>query len=396
MKCFPAEAFFVYIRLMKITFLKSSILTVLFSMTMNAFSQDHGGRYHYLLIGTYTKTQNKGIFVYKFDTKTGKLSLASNTEGIKNPSFLTLNNNATKLYSVSEGTTGQVSAFDFDNKTGKLTLINSQETKSAGPCHVTLTADNKFLISANYSGGSLSVFPVLNDGSLAPLTQLVQHVGSSIDPKGRQKSAHAHSSVNSPDGTHVYAADLGADKIFGYEYVPTAVEPLKAAEQAFVKTEPGSGPRHFTFNKRGDLIYSVEELSGTVAVYTYKNKTLTEIQRVNMNTADFNGVNGAADIHLSNDGKFLYATNRGTADEIVIFSVDNKSGKIERIGSQSTMGKHPRNFAIDPSDKFLLIANQNTDNIFVFSRNTKTGLLKYTGESLSLGAPVCLKFTPVK
>lgn len=389
------EAFSFYIRFMKIILLKCFMLTILSSLTQDAFSQNNG-RYHYLVVGTYTKTQNKGIFVYKFDTKTGKLSFVSNTEGIKNPSFLTLNSNATKLYSVSEGTTGQVSAFDFDNKTGKLTLINSQETKSAGPCHVTLTTDNKFLISANYSGGSLSVFPVLNDGSLAPLTQLAQHIGSSIDPKGRQKSAHAHSTANSPDGTHVYAADLGVDKIFGYTYDPTASEPLKAAEQAFVKTEPGSGPRHFTFNKKGDLVYVVEELSGTVSAYSYKNKTLTEIQKVNMNTDDFKGVNGAADIHLSKDGKFLYATNRGTADEIVIFSVDNQSGKITRIGSKSTMGKHPRNFAIDPSDKFLLVANQNTDNIFVFSRNAKTGLLTYSGESLSLGAPVCLKFTSIK
>ncbi len=369
------------------------MLTILFSLTHKAFAQDNG-RYHYLIVGTYTKTQNKGFFVYKFDTKTGKLSFESNTEGIKNPSFVTLNNQATKLYSVSEGTTGQVSAFDFDNKSGKLTFINSQETKSPGPCHVTLTKDNKFLISANYSGGSLSVFPVLNDGSLAPLVQLVQHTGSSIDPNGRQKSAHAHSTTNSPDGSYLYAADLGTDKIFGYRYNASANEPLQPAEQTFVTAKPGSGPRHFTFNKKGDLVYSVEELSGTVAVYTYINEALTEIQRVNMNTEDFKGENGAADIHLSRDGKFLYATNRGTVDEIVIFSVDSKSGKITRIGSQSSMGKHPRNFAIDPSDKFLLVANQHTDNIVVFERNQKTGLLTPTGETLTVGAPVCLKFTP--
>ena len=372
------------------------MLTLFFSLSLNAFSQNNGGRFHYLLIGTYTKTQDKGIFVYKFDTQTGKLSFESSTEGIKNPSFLTLNNNATKLYSVSEGTTGQVSAFDFDNKTGKLKLINNQETKSAGPCHVNLTADNKFLVSANYSGGSLSIFPVLNDGSLAPLAQLIQHVGSSVDPKGRQKTAHAHSSANSPDGKHLYSADLGADKIFTYQYNPAASEPFKAADQAFVEAQPGSGPRHFTFNEKGNLVYSVEELSGTVAVYSYKNKILSEIQRVNMNAEGFQGENGAADIHLSKDGKFLYATNRGTANEIVIFKVDSKSGTIKRVGAQSTMGKHPRNFAIDPSGKFLLVANQHTDNIVVFSRNAKTGLLKPIGESLSLGAPVCLKFTPAK
>lgn len=379
---------------MKKIFLKTIIANLFLMLSLNAMAQIN--RYHFLLIGTYTKTQNKGIFVYKFDTKTGKSTFVSNTEGVKNPSFLTLNNDATKLYSVSEGTSGQVSAFNFDNKTGKISLINSQETTSPGPCHVNLTKDNKFLITSNYSGGSLSVFPVLGDGSLSPITQLIQHTGSSIDTKGRQKSAHAHSSNNSPDGNYLYAADLGTDKIFGYKYNASANSPLQPAEQPYISTQPGTGPRHFTFNKKGNLVYSVEELSGTVAVYSYENNKLTEIQRISMNTDDFKGENGAADIHLSHDQKFLYATNRGTADEIVIFSVDKVSGKIKRIGVQSTLGNHPRNFAIDPSDKFILIANQNTDDIFIFARNTKTGLLKATGEKLSIGAPVCLKFTPVK
>lgn len=379
---------------MKITFLKTIVVSLLLSLSLKAVAQNN--RYQHLLIGTYTKSQNKGIFVYRFDTKTGKSTLVSNTEGVKNPSFLTLNNDATKLYSVSEGTSGEVSSFNFDNKTGRISLINSQETTSPGPCHVNLTKDNKFLISSNYSGGSLSVFPVLEDGSLAPITQLVQHTGSSLDPKGRQKSAHAHSSNNSPDGSYLHAADLGVDKIYGYKYEASSNQPLKPAEQPFVSAQPGSGPRHFTFNKKGNLLYSVEELSGTVAVYTYENNKLTEIQRISMNAEDFKGENGAADIHLSQDQKFLYATNRGTADEIVIFNVDKTSGKIKRVGAQSTMGKHPRNFVIDPSDKFVLVANQNTDDIFVFERNTKTGLLKYTGEKLSIGAPVCLRFTPVK
>lgn len=392
----PFGSIFFYISFMKTILFRSLIIILLFSLSLDTFSQNKTQRYQHLLIGTYTKSQDKGIFVYKFDTKTGKLSFESNTESVKNPSFLTLNNDATKVYSVSEGRSGQVSSFNFDNKTGKISFINSQETKSPGPCYVNLTKDNKYLVTANYSGGSISVFPVLEDGSLSPISQLIQHTGSSIDVKGRQKTAHAHSVTNSPNGNFLYAADLGADKIFAYNYDATATEPFKAAEQAFIKTVPGSGPRHFTFNKKGDLIYSVEELSGTVSVYSYKENKLSEIQRINMNAPDFKGENGAADIHLSNDGKFLYATNRGTANEIVIFSVNASSGKITRIAAESSMGKHPRNFAIDPSDKFLLIANQDTDNILVFSRNAKTGLLKYTGESLSIGAPVCLKFTPVK
>ena len=189
------------------------------------------------------------------------------------------------------------------------------------------------------------------------------------------------------------SADLGVDKVFQYTYNSNnSAEPLQPSKQAFVDMPAGNGPRHITFNKKGNLVYVIGELDATISVYNYINNELSPIQRIDMNESGFTGTNGAADLHLSHDGKFLYATNRGSANEIVIFKVNDKDGKLTKIGSTSSLGKAPRNFAIDPTDKFLLVAHQDSDDIFVFERNQNTGLLKYTGTKLELGSPVCLIF----
>lgn len=388
-------AFFVrLVPMIKIVF-KPVILLISLVSSLNNFAQEKKQRYYHLLIGTYTKTQNKGIFVYAFDSKTGKLSHKSNTENIVNPSFLTINKAQNKVYSVSEGSTAQASSFDFDSKTGTLKLINSEGATSPGACYISLTADEKHVLTANYGGGSISIFPVNENGSIAPIVQLIKHKGSSIN-LSRQKSAHAHSIMNSPDGKYMYSADLGTDKLYAYKLTSDESKPLTAAKQEFVKTKAGSGPRHFTFSKNGKYLYLVGELDGSVTAYNYRDNQLEEFQYTSLNTENFKGTNGAADIHLSQDGKFLYVTNRGSVNEIVIFSVDQKTGILDRLGSQSTMGKTPRNFAIDPTDKFLLVANQDSNDIYVFKRNKKTGMLTYTGNSLNIGAPVCLLFTPIK
>lgn len=354
-------------------------------------------RYFHLIIGTYTKTQDKGLFVYKFDSETGILTFESATEGIKNPSYLAISDDGKKVYSVNESGTerkGGVSAFNFDAKTGKLAFINEQETIGAGPCYISISKDNKFIFTANYSGGNMSVLPLAEDGKIEKLTQLIQHEGSSVN-QSRQKEPHAHSAIFSPDGKTLYSADLGTDKLYAYQYNSKNTKPLTDANQAFIKAEAGYGPRHFDFNKKGNKVYLVAELTGMVSVFDRDKKGLKNIQNISMNTADFKGTNGAADIHLSNDGKFLYATNRGSVNEIVIFKVDEKTGLLERIGAQSTLGKTPRNFMIDPTDNFLLVANQNSDDVFVFKRDKSTGMLTYINEKISLGSPVCLKMTPV-
>lgn len=370
-------------------------MSAFFCLPVLGFSQAVPKEYH-LIIGTYTKTQTNGLFVYKFDASTGKLSFESKTEGVVNPSYFAVNDEATKVYSVSEASGNQsgLSAFNFDAKKGVLSFINSQPTTSPGPCHVTLSKDSKFAFSANYGGGSLSVFLINADGSLAPVSQLIKHTGSSINEK-RQQAPHVHSTNFSPDGSILYVADLGIDFVKAYKYNGKEKQPLKAEETSDVKIEPGFGPRHFTFNKKGDKLYVMSEMKAYVSVFDYKDNKATLIQEINTDATDFKGEDGGADIHLSNDGKFLYTTNRGTANEIGIFKVE-KNGKLTKVGNVSTKGNGPRNFTIDPTDNFLLVGHQYTDDIFVFSRDKKTGLLSYTGEMLKVGSPVCLKFVEVK
>lgn len=358
------------------------------------FAQNKNNRYQHLIIGTYTKTQDNGLFVYKFDTKTGKLDFESKTEGIKNPSYLAISKSGNNVYAVGEGVKSSAYAFNFDNKNGELTLINAQETIGKGPCYVTISNDEKFIVTANYGGGSVSVLPINSDKSLGQLAQLIQHTGSSVN-KNRQSAPHAHSAMFSNDGEKVYVTDLGVDKLFVYSYDSSGKKPLIWENDKVIKIQDGLGPRHFTFNKAENKLHVLNELFATITVFEKNNNDFKQLQYVNLNDANFKGENGAADIHFSNDGKFLYATNRGSVNEIVIFKVDQKNGELTKIGKQSTLGKTPRNFMIDPSDNFLLVANQNSDDIYVFKRNKKTGMLTYTNEMLKIGSPVCLKMTPV-
>jgi 6-phosphogluconolactonase len=371
------------------------LFLIIFIPFISTAQKSKGARYYHLIIGTYTKTQDNGLFVYKFDSQNGKLTFESAAEGIKNPSYLAISDNGNKVYSVNESGNdrkGGVSSFNFDKKTGKLSFLNDQDTKGAGPCYISISKDNKFIFTANYAGGNISVLPLKSDGSIGELAQLIQHEGSSTN-QSRQKEPHAHSAIFSPSGNILYSADLGTDKLYAYKYQPNAAQPLSNAIEPFTKIESGFGPRHFTFNQQANRIYLVSELTAMISVFDYENESLKNIQNISMNADDFKGVNGAADIHLSNDGKFLYATNRGSVDEIVIFKVDKNNGKLERIGSESTKGKTPRNFMIDPTNQFLLVANQNSDDIYVFKRNKKTGLLNYINEKITIGNPVCLKMT---
>lgn len=368
-----------------------------FSVSFNTFAQENS-RYFHLIIGTYTKTQDKGIFVYKFDSQTGDLSFESATEGIQNPSYLIIRDDAKKVYAVNESDTdrkGAVSAFNFDAKSGKLQFINKEETHGDAPCYITLSADNHFVFTANYTGGNISVLPIKSDGALGEVSQIIQHKGSSINPN-RQNEPHVHSVNFSPDGTILYSADLGTDKIYGYPYDASEKQPLNSNEKAEVAVTPGFGPRHFVFNKKGDKMYLVSEMAANITVFNHQKNTLKPIQMINLMGNDFKGINGAAAVHFSQDGKFLYATNRGTANKIVVFKVDEKTGKLTKVGETSTLGEMPRDFIIDPTDHFLLIAHQNSNDIFVFKRDQKTGLLTSINKKIELGSPVCLKMTAVE
>ncbi|MFE3866688.1 lactonase family protein [Flavobacterium sp. LS2P90] len=343
-----------------------------------------------LIIGTYTNScESKGIYVYEFDSKTGDFSFKNATANVINPSYLTVSQENDYVYSVNEnGVESTVSSFKYNASSGKLNFINKQSSKGADPCYI--INDDKNVIVANYSGGNISVFGKNNDGSISEAKQIVQHYGKGINAK-RQKGPHVHMVHFSPDKKFVLSNDLGNDKVYSYQYNPNATnEILKIKDSISVKS--GSGPRHLTFSKDGKFVYLLQELDGALTVFSYSNGILKKIDETTILAKDFKGTFGSADIHISHDGKFLYASNRGEANTITIFKI-LKNGKLLLKGQASTLGKGPRNFAIDPSGKFLLVAHQYTNDVVIFKRNKTTGALADTGKRINLCSPVCLVFT---
>ena len=350
----------------------------------------------YLLVGTYTSGKSEGIYVYSFNEKNASADLIS-TAKIKNPSYLAVSPDKKTVYSVVEtaDTTdgvvgGGVTAFSFDADNGKLTAMNTQASGGTNPCYVSVTKSGKWVFVANYSSGTLSEFPVTTDGNIGAASQTIAHTGTGPN-KDRQEGPHVHSTVLSPDNNYLFVPNLGIDKVMIY-HVNGATGKLTPAPQPFVATAPGSGPRHFDFAPNKRFAYLMEEMSGDVVAYSYNNGALKKLQTISSIPHNFKGDVGAADIHVSPDGKFLYCSNRGDGNTITIFSINQQTGKLKVAGHQSTLGKTPRNFNFDPSGNFLLAANQNSDNIVIFKINKKTGLLTDTGKRIEVPNPVCVKW----
>lgn len=349
---------------------------------------------HILYVGTYTKGMANGIFVYSFNDQSGKLVDRKMPVVSNNPSFLTISADKTFLYAVGEvddpdkDHSGGVSSYRIEPD-GKLSFINHVQTNGANPCHVCISPDGKKLVASNYTGGNLSFFNVMPDGSLSPLVQKVQHTGSGPFPL-RQTEPHAHSARFDPSGKFLYAADLGIDELKIYK-VGTGDNPLTPAEQPFLKLAPGAGPRHFDFSSDGRFIYVINELSSTITVFMKYGGEWKSIQTIRSVPKEFSGESWCADIHLSADGRFVYGSNRGH-NSISVFKRDKVSGKLERIESVPVEGNWPRNFTIDPSGMFLLVANQKSNDITVFNIDEITGKLHYTGIKVPCESPVCLQF----
>lgn len=344
-----------------------------------------------LLIGTYTSTgKSEGIYNYNFNTYSGVTRLKTVTKGINNPSYLALSPDKKFVYSVSEfGEKSGVAAYAYNRYAGKLTPLNSKESHGADPCYV--TADQKHVIIANYSGGSIAVYGRNADGSLTDAKQVLQHTGKSIDTQKRQESAHVHMVQFTPDKKYLISNDLGEDLTYIYNYNPAAERNVLSIKTV-VKTNAGTGPRHITFSPNGKFAYLVHEFNGKISAFSYANGNLKLIQEIATSPADFKGKIDAADIHVSPDGKFLYSSNRGDANTINVFSI-LPTGKLVSVSSVKSLGKGPRNFVIDPSGKFLLVGNQMSNEVVIFKRNKITGALTDSGKRIAVGAPVCLLFT---
>ena len=363
--------------------------TILLAFSVQAYGQTTG-----LLIGSYTGSQDStGIRYYSFDTNTGAGKLETSVNGIPNASYLCYRSNSKTLFSVSETGkgAGSIYAFQADPVSGVFTFDSKASSGGGGPCYVEATASGNFVFAANYGGGSLAAIRVDDGHHLTDAgSQVIQHKGSSIN-KDNQNKPHAHSAILSPDQRFLLVCNLGTDQIFVYRFDSTATQPLTPADPAFVKVKPGSGPRHLTFHPNGNFVYVVNELDGSVDAYGYSEGRLSPLQRVSMLPEGFSGTIEGADIHVSPDGKFLYASNREIQNAISIFKID-KSGKLILAGRQSTLGRAPRNFVIDPSGKFLLAANMNSNQVVIFKRDQQSGLLTDTGLRIDVPKPACLKF----
>lgn len=336
-----------------------------------------------LLVGTYTGQGSDGIYQLSFNPETGELTDPKLMAELGNPSFLTISPDRQYVYSVSEGDSGVVAAFKWENQ--KLNLINSVSSGGANPCYIDL--HQRKVVLANYSSGNGGLYEVQGDGSLRSTNFAFQHEGTGPN-ESRQEAPHAHFSRFSSDGKFLYVVDLGIDQVMIY---PVVGDSIGAGSVAF-HLQPGDGPRHIAFDDNRNRAFIVTELSNAVVAVNVDQQTgvFEEIDRKSTLPEAFEGESYCADIHISEAGQFLYVSNRG-ANSIAIFEVD-QDGKLELIGSEMVKGNWPRNFIFSPDEKFLLVANQESNNIVVFAKNPMTGLLTDTGHQIELSKPVCLVF----
>ena len=344
----------------------------------------------YLVVGTYSKPkgEGEGIYVYKFNDLTGTATFINKIE-TQNPSYLTFSKNEKFVYAVNQNGSGkpnEASAFSFNKQSGQLTFINKQNVQGDGPCYITVDSNNKWLFTANYSSGSVSALPLQQDGSIGEIKQLITHKGSSIVEK-RQSEPHAHSCVFTHNEKYLMVTDLGTDKIHYYPFAANNDVPLIVDSTKYIQSTPGNGPRHMAFSK--NKMYIINELSGTIDLFLQKKKSWFLHSTISTDSSKKLD-KGSADIHLSRDGKFLYVTNRGSYNTIATYSI-NQNGSLKLIQVIPTNGKTPRNFIVTPSNKFVLVANQNSNNIVIYSRDITTGLLTPTRNEIKVGTPVSLQ-----
>jgi 6-phosphogluconolactonase len=348
-----------------------------------------------LYVGTYTSGKSEGIYRYLMNAGTGELRYIKSVKA-DNPSFLAIDRSRRYLYAVNEvkefngKPSGAVSAFSIDPASGNLSFLNQQPSSGADPCHLSVDRKRKFLLVANYTGGNLAVLPIRPDGTLEQATDLIQLEGSSI--KEQQQGPHAHCILLDRLNRYALAADLGTDKVMIYRY-GTTVGKLQSATQPWISLTPGAGPRHLTLHPNGKCAYVINELDSTISVLGYEASrgSLRVIETVSTLPKDFAGQSFCADLHVSPSGRFLYGSNRGH-NSIVVFGIDQRTGKLNYVEHTSTQGDWPRNFVIDPGGRFLLVANQRSDNVVVFRIDPKTGRLTPSGHATEIPSPVCLKF----
>jgi 6-phosphogluconolactonase len=340
-------------------------------------------------VGTYTKGESKGIYAFTLDTKAGQITDIRVAAELDTPSYLNISKDNRYLYSiVKEGETGGVAAFAVNAQTGKLTLLNTQLRAGSPPCHVSTDSNTRFVFSTNYHKGEVvSYLTNPENGTLNPPVSIMKHEGSGPDP--RQEKAHTHFAGVTPDEKNIAVVDLGMDLLFTYQIG----EDGKLTEANRLAIRPGSGPRHLTFHPNHKLAYIMTEFSSEVIALAYhaENGSFTEIQTISTLPDDFTENNQGSAIHISSDGRFVYAGNRGH-NSIAVFHVDSETGKLELVERVSTEGDWPRDFSLDPTEKFIVASNQNSSNLVLYRRNPETGKLTLLQSDIQVPDPICIKF----
>src|SRR5579863_2909532 len=382
------------------------LLALLFVSDCLATASPVSHKEYFVYIGTYTQedSTSKGIYAYRYDAATAHLTPIGLAAEAINPSFLAMHPNHHFLYAVNEVSnyqgqksgekSGAVSAFAIDRRSGKLTLLNRVASRGADPCYVTVDKTGKYVLVANYTGGSVAVFPVLEDGRLGEASAFVQHSGHGTNPE-RQEGAHAHSIDVTPDNRFAIVDDLGLDETLVYPFDSTKGS-LAAGSPDIAKAAPGAGPRHFALHPSGKFGYVINEMQSTVSVFHYDSVLgkLQNVEAISSLPNTFSGHDESAEIEVHPSGKFLYASNRGH-DSIAVFAIDKLAGTLTPVEYISTKGASPRNFEIDPTGTLVFAANEKSDNIVVFRINQQTGKLTPTGKILEISQPVCVKFVPL-
>jgi len=357
---------------------------------------------YFVYIGTYTLRRGEGIYTFRFQPGTGKVTAVSLAAKTPSPAFLAVHPNRKFLYAANEhdgpdvaGKNSTVSAYAVDPKTGALTLLNVVSCRGEGPAHIAVDKTGKALLAANYRSGSLALMPILADGRLGEVTGFAQHHG--IGPKPRAEGPHAHGAAFSPDNLFALVADRGLDQVLIYRY-DRSKGTLTPNDPPLFDATPGAGPRHLAFHPSGRILYELNEPGSTVTVLAYgaAGGTMSRLQEITTLPPGFTGTSATAQLQTDRAGRFLYASNRG-ADNIAVFAIDSAKGTLTPVEHVSTQGKTPRDFSLDPTGGYLFAANQNSDTIVVFRVNAKTGRLTPAGQVVEhVPEPSCVVFVPVR
>jgi 6-phosphogluconolactonase len=377
-------------------FMQSSAAATL-AASASLASAGVGNKDELLLVGTQTTGASKGIYAYSFDEGTGELKQTGLAATIDNPTFMALAPDGKRLFSISEASDfagkngGGITGFNLDRKTGHLTEINAVPSGGPGTCHVAVDHTGRCAFVANYNGGSAASFHVSDDGHLSEAVSFFQYEGHGPN-KERQEKAHAHRVTLSPDNRFLLINDLGLDRIHVYK-LDAKTAKLTPNDPPAWKSAPGAGPRALRFHPNGKWAYCVTEMTSTVVVFDWNAEagTLEAIQTVELNPEGYKGETGGCEIIFDRKGRFAYVANR-LNDFMASFTISEADGKLALIGRTSCGGKVPRHIALSPNDRWLLVANQASNNISVFARDANTGKLADSGKNFELATPQCLLF----